>query len=283
VITRRSLLMAALALPASACSPIRVIDSVIPSDGYRLAEGLAYGPRPGHKLDVYTPRGAAGPRPVVVFFYGGSWQRGWRADYRFVAEAITSRGFVAVLPDYRKYPEVTFPGFIEDAAAAVGWTRANIARHGGDPGGMTLMGHSAGAHIAAMVALDGRYLAQAGTERAAVRGLIGLAGPYDFLPIRSVTLQRIFGGADGIPQTQPITFATAGAPPTLLLHGTDDITVLPRNSERLSARLLEAGAPARLKLYPGMGHVGIVTALARPLRGIAPVLDDVAAFVEDRA
>jgi acetyl esterase/lipase len=280
---RRSLLLAALGLSVSACSPLQVLNASIPSEGYRRTAGLPYGPHPRNRLDVYVPREAAGPRPTVVFFYGGSWQNGERGKYRFVAEALTSRGFVAVLPDYRTYPEVRFPAFVEDGATAVAWTLREAALHGGDPQCVVLMGHSAGAHIAAMIALDARYLERERLAPSALRGFVGLAGPYDFLPIRSRTLQQIFGGADGIPQTQPVTFASAGAPPALLLHGTDDGTVLPRNSERLAARLREAGAPATLKLYPGMGHVRIVTALAKPFRDGQPVLDDVAGFVSARA
>lgn len=280
---RRSLLLAALGLSLSACSPLQVLNATIPREGYRRTAGLPYGPYPRNKLDVYTPREAAGPRATVVFFYGGSWQNGQRGNYRFVAEALTSRGLVAVVPDYRTYPEVRFPGFVEDGAAAVAWTVRNVAQHGGDPGRVVLLGHSAGAHIAALVALDARFLEREALAPHALRAFVGLAGPYDFLPIRSRTLQQIFGGADGIPQTQPVTFASAAAPPALLLHGTDDGTVLPRNSERLAARLREAGAPVTLKLYPGIGHVRIVTALARPFQGGPPVLDDVAAFVSGHA
>jgi dipeptidyl aminopeptidase/acylaminoacyl peptidase len=130
------------------------------------------------------------------------------------------------------------------------------------------MGHSAGAYNAAMLALDERWL---GADRSAVRGLVGLAGPYDFLPLDIPVTIAAFGQERDLAQTQPISFASPGDPPALLLHGALDTTAYPRNSERLASLLRAAGVDARVKLYPRVGHIGIVTALARPLRGRAPV------------
>jgi acetyl esterase/lipase len=156
---------------------------------------------------------------VVVFFYGGSWQSGSRDTYRFLGSALARRGIVTVVPDYRVYPEVTFPTFLEDGAAAVDWVRDNVARYGGDRERIVLMGHSAGAHMAAMLAIDGRWLAKVGVEpRRDIAGLVGLAGPYDFLPIRDPTLQLLFEGANR-PETQPVTFVEGGEAPALLITG----------------------------------------------------------------
>ena len=80
------------------------------------------------------PVGELSNLPVVVFFYGGSWQSGRRQDYSFVAQALTSRGCVVVIPDYRLYPEANFPAFVEDGAAAFAWVHEHISRFGGDPG-----------------------------------------------------------------------------------------------------------------------------------------------------
>jgi len=175
-------------------------------------------------------------------------------------------------------PEVRFPAFVEDGAAAVRWVRANAGRFGGDPSRIILLGHSAGAYNAAMIALDPQFL---GPDRQAVKGLIGLAGPYDFLPLNSPVTRAAFGAAPDAQATQPIAFASAGDPPTLLLHGGQDRTVHPRNSDKLAARLNQAGVAARVKLYPELGHVGMITALARPLRGRAPVLQDVVSFARE--
>jgi acetyl esterase/lipase len=271
---RRRTLLGLLALPA-ACSPLGVLNGIaVPNGGYRLVTDQSYGPQARQQLDIYVPDGATGNTPVAVFFYGGAWERGERSHYRFAGQALASSGFIAVVPDYRLYPEVAFPSFVQDGALAVAWVRDNIAAFGGDPARIAVLGHSAGAHIAMLLALDSTFLA-AGTLRAAV----GLAGPYDFLPLSSARLQRIFSPAGDLRLSQPITFARGDAPPLLLLHGTADETVWPRNSERLAARVTERGGRATLKLYPELGQIGIVLALASPFRDRAPVLDDCANFL----
>lgn len=269
----------------SACSPLRTFNSLVPKDGgVALVErGAAYGVHPRQRLDVYRPRSkqaraAQAPLPIILFLYGGSWQSGAREGYGFAARALAARGFLVAVPDYRLVPEVRFPAFLEDGAGAVRWVRANAARLGGDPDRIVLVGHSAGAYNAAMLALDPRWL---GEDRSAVRGLVGLAGPYDFLPLSGPITTAAFGQERDLAATQPINFASAGDPPALLLHGARDTIVYPRNSQRLAERLRASGVEARVKMYPELGHVGIVTALARPLRGRAPVLEDMSAFAID--
>ena len=266
-----------VSLSSSGCGP-RLLHALVPDGGYRLERDLAYGDLPRQRLDAYLPDGLAGPAPVVVFFYGGRWEAGAKGEFRFVGQALASRGFVAVIPDYRRYPAVRFPTFVEDGAAAVAWVRSNIGELGGDPGSLHLAGHSAGAHVAALLALDHRYLADVGVDREAVTSFVGLAGPYDFLPLDDPTLEEIFAVED-MATTQPITFAERSAPPTLLLHGADDATVLPANSEHLADALATAGKHAELKIYPDLGHIGLLIALAAPLRWLAPVLADVSAFL----
>ena len=283
---RRSLLaLAAAATPLllAGCSVPRLIAAITPTGHYARTDGLTYGDGERRRLDLYVPNTVAamgtGPyAPVVVFFYGGSWQRGERANYAFVGEALASRGFVVAIADYRVYPDVAFPGFVEDAAMAVAWMRRNATRYGADPARVLVAGHSAGAHIAMLVALDRRYLGAAGEPD--VAGAIGLSGPYDFLPLSSDRLKAVFGPPDALPRTQPIRFARADAPPLLLLHGTDDTTVLPANAQRLAARVAAAGGRAQLKLYAGVGHIGLLARLAAPLRDGETVLDDIARFAD---
>ncbi|HMH18316.1 MAG TPA: alpha/beta hydrolase [Burkholderiales bacterium] len=263
------------------CSPLSLINFWTPSATYRASTGIDYGRHVRNRLDVYRPAEQPGPAPVVVFFYGGNWDSGDRGDYLFVGEALASKGFVAVLPDYRLYPEVRFPRFLEDCAQAVRWTFEHIAAFGGDPQRVFLMGHSAGAYNAAMLALDQEYLRAAGVDPRRVRGLVGLAGPYDFLPIREPVSRLVFGYPDTPIATQPIHFASSTSPPALLATGKDDDVVDPGNGPRLAARLRENGAQARLIVYPDLGHRTILGALASPLRGLAPVLDDVAGFVNE--
>jgi acetyl esterase/lipase len=280
---RRLLALAGLApLLLPGCSVSRLVAAVTPTDHYRRIDGLAYGNDARQRLDLYVPntiaaRGDGADAPVVVFFYGGRWQRGQRAHYAFVGEALASRGFVAAIADYRVYPAVTFPAFVEDGAAAVAWMRSNARRYGGDASRIVVAGHSAGAHIAMLVALDREYLTAAGAPDA-VAGAIGLSGPYDFLPLTSDRLRAVFGTPDALPRTQPIRFVRADAPPLLLLHGADDTTVLPANAQRLAERVRSAGGRVDLKLYAGVGHVGLIARLAAPLRDGETVLDDIAAF-----
>jgi acetyl esterase/lipase len=276
------LLLFAPLVGLTACSPLGTFNAVIPKDGggRLIARDVAFGPQPRQRLDLYYPSalGADVPRPdlpVIVFIHGGSWQSGSKDGYSFVGRALASRGFLVAVPNYRLVPQVRFPAFLQDNAGAVRWLIANAERHGGDPNRIVLVGHSAGAYNAAMLALDSRWL---GADRRSVKGFVGLAGPYDFLPLDGPVTRAAFGQERDPATTQPIRFASNDDPPTLLLHGVRDTTVDPRNSQGLQARLVRAGADARVRIYPEVGHVGILTAIARPFRGKAPVLDDVASF-----
>lgn len=252
---------------------------------YRRAEPQAYGPHPRQVLDVYRPRGATGPAPVVLFFYGGGWTEGARRDYEFVASSLAREGYLVVIPDYRLFPEVTFPGFAEDAAAAAAWVQRNVARHGGDPDRIFVMGHSAGAHLGALVVLWPELVEAAGGDPAGFAGFVGLAGPYDFLPLdEGSELERIFP-EEARAASQPVHHVATdrSPPPVLLLHGTDDERVWPRNSRRLAARLQERRADVTLKTYDGVGHVRIMAALSAPLSALGDVRRDVIRWMDAHA
>ena len=216
---------------------------------------------------------------MIVFFYGGSWKAGNKKMYPFVAATLARHGAVVVVPDYRLYPQVRFPAFLADCADATAWTFAHLGQIGGDPDRVFLMGHSAGAYNAIMLALDPHYLAAAGTSRNLLAGAIGLAGPYDFKPLQEPDVSAVFGAIRNDPSGQVISFADAHAPPLLLLAGTADMQVKPRNTTALAARLRQAGRQVEERLYPGVGHIGLVIALAPLFQGKAPVLADVDAFV----
>ncbi|WP_232476162.1 alpha/beta hydrolase [Flavisphingomonas formosensis] len=242
----------------------------------RIAAGVRYGPLPCHRLDVYAPRRpAAGPLPILLFFYGGGWSSGERDYYGFVGRALAARGFITVIPDYRLVPQVRFPAFLEDCAEAVRWARAEGGAHGGDPDRLLLAGHSAGAYNAAMLALDPQWLAG---DRGAVRGFVGLAGPYDFLPLAPGFATEALGRWPVPEETQPAHFAAPGAPPALLISGDRDDVVSPQNSLSLAARLHATGNAADLRVLPGIGHVELIATLAQPLRWRAPVLAAIAGF-----
>ena len=267
----------------SACSPVAIINALVPRGGYEVEKDVAYGPGERQRLDVYRPSAAGARLPIVVFFYGGNWESGDKAMYLFAGEALASKGFVAVIADYRLYPEARYPAFLEDAARAVAWSAEHAETLGGDPRRLYLMGHSAGAYIAAMLTLDERWLEAEGLEpRRAVAGTVGLAGPYDFLPLRSATLKAIFGPEAQWPETQPINHVRGDAPPMLLVSGTEDTTVGPYNSEHLAARVRREGGQVAERYYKGVGHAPLVGALAWPLRFTAPVLADAVQFMNGR-
>lgn len=278
---RTAFLVAAFAFLVSGCSPLTILNWVNPETAHDRVE-VAYGPNPRQRLDLYRPKGLTRPAPVVVFFYGGGWEAGEKSNYRFAALSLVEYGFVVAVPDYRVYPEVKFPAFLEDAAKAAAWIRANAGGQGGDTSRLFLMGHSAGAYNAAMLALDPRYLAAEDVPATAISGVVGLSGPYDFLPLTSDTLKEIFAVSDRA-ATQPITFARKDAPPMLLATGTDDDTVYPRNTRNLARRLNELGADIRAVEYPGVGHAGTVLALTPFFRNKAPVLGDTLAFLKSRS
>ncbi len=273
-LTRRLFATASLLLTAR-CSPVRVLNDLAPD--YLVAEGIAYGPELRQRLDVYAPPPRRRPAPVIVFLYGGGWTEGSRSLYRFVGGALAEAGAVVVIPDYRLYPAVRFPGFVQDCARATAWAARQAAAYGG-AGAPVLMGHSAGAYNAAMLGLDPQWLGAAGFDRRLLRGVIGLAGPYDFLPLDTDQLRDIFGPPPR-EHTQPVAFVDAAAPAFFLAAGSADRTVRPRNTTALAARLRASGRPVSERIYPGVDHREIIGALAGPLRFLAPTYQDTCGFV----
>jgi acetyl esterase/lipase len=229
-------------------------------------------------LDVFRPApGSVAPAPVVVFLYGGSWRSGERDYYRFVGTALAARGVLVVIPDYRKAPAAPFPAFMDDAARAVAWTRDHAVENGGDPKQITVMGHSAGAHIAALLGTDAQYLQRVGLAPRDLRGVIGLAGPYDFLPITDPKIKEVFGAESDWPRSQPVNFVNGDEPPFLLIHGSADDTVWPRNSEHLAVKLRAKNEAVTLKIVPGVGHIGLLNGFLSPR--FSPVLADSLQFL----
>jgi acetyl esterase/lipase len=243
--------------------------------------GLSYREGDRGQLDVYAPPMGQGGAPTVVFFYGGGWRRGDRARYRFMGQVLASCGMVAVIPDYRIYPDAQFPDFIEDAAAATAWAKANIAQYGGDPDKLFLMGHSAGAYNAAMLALDSRWLEAVGLDpRRDLCGAIGLAGPYDFLPLHSETMKAIFGEAAQSVHTQPIEHVDGRAPPMLLITGGRDTVVDPKNTSRLAGRIRALQGRVAELAYPHLSHLMALGVFLPILRFRASILTEVRRFIQ---
>lgn len=239
-----------------------------------------FAPEVGLSLDIYRPAGA-GTRaaPVVVFFYGGAWQRGTRRQYRFVGRRLAQNGVLAIVADYRTWPRAGFPAFIDDAARAVAWTRTHAAAHGGDPRRVYVAGHSAGAQIAALVGADARYLAAHGLTPRDLSGVIGLSGPYDF----AITGQYvpIFGDPAQWPRAQAVNAVDGDEPPFLLVHGESDTVVEAHDSRLMAERLRARGVEARLLMLPGSAHTGPLQGLYDPKREPA-VLPAILEFVRAR-
>ncbi|MFT6390322.1 MAG: acetyl esterase/lipase [Cellvibrionaceae bacterium] len=252
---------------------LQFLDWATPNTGYQVEKNIAYGTHNRQRIDVYKPTTPSAQNITILFFYGGSWEEGSKDKYRFVAQALAEKGHQVVVADYRVYPEVLFPGFMSDAAQALAWA----ADHLDQP--IVLMGHSAGAHIAAMLALDSLYTSEFNVDAKRVIGLIGLSGPYDFLPLKRERLKTIFNAADDIQNTQPINFVTSSAPPALLVHGLADTAVLPFNTKNLAKKLSDNGVNVTMKLYPDKTHGVTVGALSVPFRKQLPILEDIQAFL----
>jgi acetyl esterase/lipase len=279
--TRRGLFAPALGAVAAACSPVGLLNSLGPRDGgvRRVARRLPYGEDPRQTLDIFAPVAAADrPRPVLVFFYGGGWDSGSRDVYGWAAQALAARGFVVAVPDYRVAPQVHFPAFIEDAAAAAAEVGRLADRYGGDPERLGVIGHSAGAHLAMMIALDRRYMA-AVEAPGLIKAAVGLAGPYDFLPLDVPASINAFGRAPDPTLTQPVAFVRPDAPPLWLGHGTDDVVVHAEDTTILCDRMKAVGGRCEAKLYPGLNHADLLATFSPLFRRKAPVLADATAFL----
>ena len=277
------LLPLAALLGLAACAPLRTLNVLASaSGGYTVAPDIAYGSLTAQKLDVYTPTSVAPPGgwPLVVFFYGGSWNSGARADYKFVGSALAARGVLVLVADYRLYPEVRYPEFLNDSAQALAWGLTEAARLGANPKRVFVMGHSAGGYNAAMLALDPRWLAATGHAPTELAGWIGLAGPYDFFPTDNLEARPVFFHPNYPERAQPIEFPSANAPRSFLAAPVKDALVSPtRSTQSLAAKLQVAGAPVTLRLYERASHTSLIGAFSPPLRWVAPVLDDVIAFI----
>lgn len=282
--TRRTGILGAAAALLSGCSGAGVLNALVPDSGYTEQHDIAFGDDPRQKLDTYRPAkpgGAAGGiPPLVVFFYGGSWSEGDKAEYRFVGQALASAGAVVVIANYRLSPQVHYPVFLQDCARATAWAFDHAEELGSDPKHLVVMGHSAGAYNAAMLALDPRWLGAVGHSPSELTSWIGMAGPYDFLPIGDPATQVAFSWPDTPADSQPLMHASAKAPRTLLMAAKHDKLVNPvRSTEAMAARLRSDGVDVTLHIYDRVSHVTLVASLGTPLRFLAPTREDIIEFL----
>lgn len=280
----RALILIVILLTLSACanSGTALLNSLANTNDYTKVGNVSYGEQPQNKLDIYIPSISSMNKrknAVIVFFYGGCWGECTtlkKSDYLFVAQSLASRGFTTVIADFRQYPEVDFKDLMADASNIIKWASQHISKYGGDPKHIIVAGHSSGAHIAAMLALNPRYLNS--ITRKNIRGFIGLAGPYDFLPLDKKYQRALFNPSNNYANSQPINFLSATSPPLLILHGEIDTTVGKHNAINLSKKAERLGVKQQLILYPEHDHVGILAALSRPLQGKSSVLRDMISF-----
>ena len=265
-------------LDLTACSGAKVLEALAPSESVVVSREVVFDAEHDLALDVYRPTDAQ-DAPLVVFFWGGSWQTGDRSTYAFLGRTLASRGLVVMIPDYRTYPAVRYPAFLYDSARAVAWARAHARDYGADPARLSLLGHSAGAYNAAMLVTDGRYLEAVGGERGWIAAWAGLAGPYDFLPLNDPVLERIFEPAEPLESSQPVYWVDREVPPTLLVVSGDDPVVDPRNTERLAGRLEQAGTPVTLLRVDNLRHAGLVVSLSNVFPFDDQVLSTVSRFL----
>jgi acetyl esterase/lipase len=272
------------AMLAAGCSQamFAAVNAPVALSGVKVIAEQSFGADKTDKLDIYVPekRDEKAALPVVVFFYGGRWTEGTRAQYKFVGEAFARRGFVTVIPDYRKYPDVKFPAFVEDGAKAVSWTVDHIAEYGGDPRRIYIAGHSSGAHIGALLATDERYLAAHGKSKTMIKAFAGLAGPYAFTP-EEEDLKDMFGPPARYKEMQAPTHVTGKEPAMLLLWGEDDNVVGAFNHEELAAKIKDSGGCAVVKTYPGIDHVWILGALSWLGRGKPDIAGNIVEFFKN--
>lgn len=270
-----------LALGMSGCSPTQVLNFTANADRYRVSVDVPYGESPRQVMDVYRDPDLAGMNHCrIVFTYGGSWESGSKSDYGFVGAALAKLGYTVFIPDYRLYPEVRYPAFVNDLALAL--THPQIATGYGEAP-LVLMGHSAGAMLAGLVSFDHRYLQRHQLPVDLIDAYVAISGPHDyFLPTDNPQWTAIFGeDPDAQIDALTVNHVTEKAPPTLILHGLKDDVVTPKSAQSLARELQRVNVAQTLKLYERTGHRRILAALAPPLGFLAPTLHDIDAFLRD--
>ena len=243
-------------------------------------DDISFGQQNWQKLDVYPQDEAA---PVVVFIHGGSWRHGRKDQYRFAADAFHRQGYTVVVPDYVKYPDerAKYPSFAIDGAKAVAWVKDNIDQYNGDATKVFVAGHSAGAHTALMLATDKQFLNAEGLTPKDLSGVIGIAGPYSFIPDWEVT-QAVFGPPQNYPLMDALNYVDGDEPSTLLLHSSADVQVGQYNQEKLSSALQDKGVDVEAVFYQTPSHIDMVTHLHPWFEKQDSLMSDINQFIQKR-
>ena len=285
----KAFLLSLVCFVLSSCTAtsLFLVNTLARFDDYSVYQNIPYADHTLNKLDIYIPQKQTDKHstsPVVIFFYGGCWggcETRNKEDYTFVAQALTAQGYIVIIPDYRRYPEVTLAGIMQDASHSVEWVKDNIGSYGGNSHKLFLMGHSAGAHIAAMLTLNEEYL-QRDTYKS-IKGFVGLAGPYDFLPFTKPYQYIVFGPEQKFSESQPVNFVDGTEPPLLLLYGAEDTTVFPRNIKSLAAKVNQKRGAVEVHIYKDIDHYSLLSALSIPYQENQAVLGDIIQFLDNKS
>lgn len=270
--------MLVLALGLSACRSTTLVNALTPRGDFELQKNIAYGADKRQQLDIYTPTAQPRKSAVVVFVHGGSWGDGDKKRYLFVGQAFAEMGYVTVTPNYRLYPQAQFPDFVDDIALAVTSLKDVLPQQNCvNNSKIILVGHSAGAHSVAMLATDPNYLQDQKAD-GTFATWIGMAGPYN-LPLDHPMVVDKFTAVNNDVDANPVKLATTDTPPALLLHGEKDKTALPKHTRELSGRLAELNVPAQTHFYPDVNHTKIVGGLAKNLRFLSPIYNDIERYL----
>lgn len=227
---------------------------------YELTQDIKFGSQPWQNLDVYSAVDQGRSAPVIILVYGGGWSWGDKSLYHFAADAFTRKGYTVVIPNYIKYPEGKFPQFIEDIATSVAWVESNISEYNGDPDKLFLVGHSAGAHTVALLASDRQYLLNAGANSNNIKGLAGIAGPYNFTPKEPDYIETF--GPENYDVMKVMNHIDGNEPAMLLIHAKGDTAVGQFNQTTLAQTISSKGGIVETVLYGNdITHISILLKL----------------------
>ncbi len=267
--------------PSAKTKAMSLVSQLVANQNISVQKNISYGPLNRQSLDHYQPKTGSTQKPILIFYYGGGWESGEKSIYHFIGAELASKGFDVIIPDYRLFPEVKFPKFINDAALAYNWVWQHLAQKNERP--IVLIGHSAGAHIAALMAYDQTYLnkfSSAANPKFKPAGFIGFAGPYAFNPVTWHTTKDIFSTTKNEDLARPVAFINSKSPTSLLFHGEEDTVVKKWNMETLTKALKANKVEVEANLLPGISHIDIMLNIGLPLKQQKNILEKMMKFIK---
>ncbi len=262
-------------------APLEIINGAVNKKVFELHSDLKYGLLERQVMDLYVVPNCIG---TLLFVHGGYWDAGSKDEYPFVAESLCLAGFSVAVVNYRLAPDGVFPHMVQDVALSIQWLLRQLPVYGVTSSRIGLLGHSAGAHIIALLCVNPVYLERVGLNRQVIRASVGISGPYDFLEWLETDprAQKAMGAREQWLETQPALIADGKNPPMLLLHGAKDTLCSPAHAPRLAHEIRLKGGIVDWKAYENLDHFRIIGAFSKLLRFLEPkVLDDTVAFFKE--